>query len=82
MHDQYVTVIFNEIHEKDVSHAMYPNNKFEVEPYDLARFGLKAAIVFCPNGRGQFQADRYTSFMFGSRVFESPKEAQAHLDEY
>lgn len=83
MPEEYVTVVFNELHESSVTSAMYASNEFNVEPYELPDWvGRKAAIVQCPEGRGQYQADRYTSFMFGSRVFPTKAEAEAHLASY
>ena len=83
MPEEYVTVVFNELHENSVKAAMYASNEFNTEPYPLTGYpGRKAAIVQCPEGRGQYQADRYTSFMFGSRVFPTKAEAEAHLADY
>lgn len=80
---EFVTVVFNETHENAVRRAKYDSNEFVQEPEELklwrSRYG---AIIECPDGKGQYQADRYTSFMFGSRVFDTLEGAQRHLAEY
>jgi len=80
---EYVTVVFNELHVESVYRGMYGWNDLIVDPYELPGYPSRyGAIVKCPEGKGQYQADRYTSLMFGSRVFETKEQAKAHLDSY
>jgi hypothetical protein len=82
--EEYVTVVFNEIHQVSMTRAIYTHNQFEVVPYEMVPDwpGRMAAIIKCPEGKGQYQADRFTSFMYGSRVFDTLEGAQQHLNEY
>lgn len=83
MPEEYVSVVFNEIHQVAMTKAIYPHNQFEVVPYEMFQLpGLMAAIIVCPEGRGQYQADRFSSFMFGARVWPTRVEAEDYIAAY